>query len=147
MSSKYWIDDDGSASIEFITIGMLLTVPLVYLVLVLAQFQAGALVTEGAARNAARTVAIHGEAGLDSAEATTRLALADAGFDDVEAEIVVDCGEHGCNAPAGRVTVTVSVVVPLPLVPPVLDLDTALGIPVSAVVTQPVSEHFIEVSP
>lgn len=147
MSLKSWTSDDGSASIEFITIGMLLTIPLVYLVLVLAQLQAGALLTEGIARNAARTVAMHGEAGIASAETTALLALSDAGFEGAEASMTVDCGEAGCDQANGRVTVTVTVVVPLPLVPSVLDLDTALAIPVSANATQPVSAHFIQGSP
>lgn len=147
MLLKFWTTDEGSASIEFITIGMLLTVPLVYLVLALAQLQAGVLVSEGAARNAARTVAMHGSAGIAGAEATTTLALADAGLEGTDAEMTIDCGATGCDAASGAVTVTVEIVVPLPLVPPVLNLDTALGIPVSASVTQPVSEHFIQRSP
>ncbi|WP_293695154.1 TadE family protein [uncultured Agrococcus sp.] len=144
---KRWSEDDGTASLEFITVGMLLTVPLVYLILALAQIQAGALAAEGAVRNAARTIAMHGEAGFESAETTTLLALADAGFDDTEAELTVDCGEVGCEQLGGTVTVTISFVVPLPLVPAVLDLDTALGIPIAATATQPVSEHITEAHP
>ena len=144
---KRWTEDDGTASLEFITVGMLLSVPLVYLIVALAQIQAGALAAEGAARNAARTIAMHGESGFESAEMTTLLALTDAGFDDTDAELTVDCGELDCEQLGGTVTVTIAFVVPLPLVPPVLDLDTALGIPVEATATQPVSEHITEVQP
>jgi len=47
-------DDAGSASIEFLTAGMLLLVPIVYLVILVAAVQSAALATEGAARQAAR---------------------------------------------------------------------------------------------
>jgi hypothetical protein len=46
-SSRRWTDrvvaDDGSASLEFITAGLLLLVPLVYLVLTLSALQTAAL--------------------------------------------------------------------------------------------------------
>ncbi|RII97030.1 hypothetical protein DZF97_17400, partial [Clavibacter nebraskensis] len=49
-----WADDRGSAVLEFITAGVLLLVPLVYLVLAMSAIQGAALGTEGAARQAAR---------------------------------------------------------------------------------------------
>lgn len=49
--SRPWVDrlrrDDGTASLEFLTVGILLLVPLVYLVLAVAAIQAGALGVEG----------------------------------------------------------------------------------------------------
>ena len=46
--------DDGTAALEFVTAGLILLVPLVYLILAVASVQAGALAVEGAARQAAR---------------------------------------------------------------------------------------------
>ena len=59
---RRWTDDDGNASLEFITAGMILLLPLVYLVLVVAAVQAGSLAVEGAARQAVRVFvqATHG---------------------------------------------------------------------------------------
>ena len=47
-------DETGTAALEFITVGLILLVPLVYLVLALASLQAGTFAVEGAARQAAR---------------------------------------------------------------------------------------------
>ena len=47
---RHWTEDEGSASLEFITAGMILLLPLVYLVLVMAALQGGSLAVEGAAR-------------------------------------------------------------------------------------------------
>ena len=140
MFSRRWNDDTGSAALEFISVGMLLIVPLVYLVIALAQLQAGALAAEGAARNAARTIALHGENGMHAAEATVALALADAGLAGAPYDIHVDCGGD-CQAPGGSITISVTAQIPLPLVPQALDLDTALAIPISASSTQPISLH------
>ncbi|MDQ1574531.1 MAG: hypothetical protein QOH44_2090, partial [Actinomycetota bacterium] len=41
------MDDGGSAALEFITAGLLLLVPLVYLILAMAAIQGGALSVEG----------------------------------------------------------------------------------------------------
>lgn len=50
--------ESGSASLEFVTVGVILLVPLVYLVLAVAAIQAGVLATEGAARHAARVYSL-----------------------------------------------------------------------------------------
>ena len=53
LSSRF-ASEQGSASLEFITVGMVMLIPLVYLVLTMSAIQAGALAAEGAARQAAR---------------------------------------------------------------------------------------------
>lgn len=50
-------DDAGSAALEFITIGVILLVPLVYLVVALGAIQEQTLGVEAAARHIARTIA------------------------------------------------------------------------------------------
>ena len=73
----------GSASLEFLTVGMILLVPLVYLVLVVAAIQGGALAVEGAARQAARVAVLAAtQASADAAvDRVVRVALADYGVD------------------------------------------------------------------
>lgn len=144
--SKRWTGDDGSASLEFITVGMILLVPLVYLVLTMAAIQAGALAVEGAARQAARVFVQSGTiaAAESSAERAVQFALADYGLSPDQAQVAVTCSPNPslCLTRRGFVTVSVSVVVPLPLVPPVLDLDVPLGVTLESSATQQVSRFW-----
>lgn len=139
-------DDTGSASLEFITAGMLLLLPLVYLVLVMSAVQAGALAVEGAARQAAR-VFVQGETARTAsaqAERAIQFALADYGLDAAEATVAVSCAPNPseCLTRLGTVTVDVGVSVALPLVPPGLTLDVPLAIPLEASATQQVSRFW-----
>ena len=47
-------DERGSAVLEFLVVGVLLTLPVFYLVITLARLQAGAYAVSGAAREAGR---------------------------------------------------------------------------------------------
>lgn len=136
-------DDSGSASLEFLTVGVLLLVPLVYLVLVLGQIQHAVLGLEGGARHAARTVATADsrDVGMAAADRALRVALADAGLASDAVDVVISCAPQpdACDTPRGTVTVRVAASVPLPFAPPVLGLDVGLAVPISAVATQPVS--------
>jgi len=136
----------GSASLEFITTGMILLLPLVYLILTMSELQAGSLAVEGAARQAVR-VFVQSES---VAEATARsqravdFALADHGLPPGSAKIQVSCTPRPteCLHRRGQVSVTVSTAVTLPLIPPILDLDVALSIPVRSVATEQVSRFW-----
>lgn len=77
-------DDAGSAIVEFVTAGVLLLIPTVYLVVAMARIQAGVFATEGGARSAARTLsAADTEAeGRAAAARIVGYALSDQGFDD-----------------------------------------------------------------
>jgi hypothetical protein len=139
-------DDDGSASLEFITAGMILLVPLVYLVLVLSQLEAGAFAVEGAARQAARVLVQSSSVaqGTASAKTAVRFALDDYGLDADDAQISVRCSPRptACLTRQGYVTVTVTTRVVLPLVPPILNLDVPLSVPMSSSATQQVSRFW-----
>lgn len=144
--SRRWTDDEGSASLEFISIGMILLIPLVYLVLAMSAIQGGALAVEGAARQAAR-VFVQSEsigAAQASAERAIVFALADYGLSPDQAEVSVSCSPNPshCLTRHGFVTVTIAVVVPLPLIPPVLDLDVPLGVTLESTATQQVSRFW-----
>ena len=138
--------DEGSASLEFITAGLLLLLPLVYLVLTMAQLQAGAFAVEGAARQAARVYvqsATTAEAN-SAAQRAIEFALADYGLDTDTVTASVSCSPNpaNCLTRRGLVTIQVSTSVPLPLVPPVLDLDVPLSVAVNSTATQQVSRFW-----
>jgi hypothetical protein len=144
--SRRWTDDDGSASLEFVTVGMILLIPLVYLVLTMATIQAGALAAEGAARQAARVFVQSGNLASAQASAATAVefALADHGVDPDSASIAVTCRPNpgACLTRRGFVTVAVDFFVPLPLAPTVLTGGLPLSIPVHATATQQVSRFW-----
>ena len=145
--SRPWTsDDDGSASLEFITAGLLLLVPIVYLVLTMASIQAGAFSVEGAARQAARVYvqsATPGEANAAASRAI-EFALADYGLDASDVTVSVSCSPNParCLTRRGFVTVTVTTRVALPLVPPILNLDVPFSVPLTATATQQVSRFW-----
>lgn len=135
--------ENGSASIEFITVGMLLLVPTVYLVLALSAIQSASFAVEGAARQAARVFVQSSTVGGGEAAAARAIAvtLADYGLDAGDARVAISCSPDpaDCLARRGFVTVSVSTVAPLPLFPAVLGADIPAGVPIDSVATEQVS--------
>lgn len=144
--SRHWSSDDGSASLEFITVGMILLVPLVYLVLALSAVQSGALAAEGAARQAARVFVLAPDeaAARDRAERAVEVGLDDYGIkaDTAQVEIACSAAPLTCLTRQESVTVTVRIRVALPLVPDVLALRNVASIPLEARATQTVSRFW-----
>ncbi len=136
-------DESGSASLEFITAGLILLLPLVYLVLTMSALQAGSFAVEGAARQGVRVFVQARTVEQAKAEAVRAVdfALADYGLSGADATVVVTCTPHprDCLTRLGQVTMSVSVRVALPLTPPVLTLDVPLGVTLSATSTEQVS--------
>jgi hypothetical protein len=116
-------DDTGSAVVEFVLLGVLLLVPVVYLVVTLASLQAASFATDGGARAAARAfVTAHDEqAGRAAAADAVRLALLDHRLPAPDDALTVACTQQPCLTPDGRVVVTVTVDVVLPGVPEMFD--------------------------
>lgn len=144
-SSRRWADD-GSASLEFVGAGLLLLVPLVYLVLALSAVQAATLAADGAARQATR-VFVQASSLAEARRAAARaiqVTLADYGLDAAAASVDVRCRPRpsACLTRRGFVTVTIRLVVPLPLQPPVLDTGLPAGVRVSATTTEQVSRFW-----
>jgi len=139
--------DRGSASLEFITAGLILLVPLVYLVLAMSVLQGGAFAVEGAARQAARVYVqapTVGEAEA-RAERAVLVGLADYGIDAADAEVSISCAGGGvCLSRRSVVTVTVRVVVDLPFVPAVITRSNGGSVPLEATATQTVSRFWHE---
>ena len=141
--SRRFADDEGSASLEFLTIGLILLVPTVYLVLTVSSIQAAAFAVEGAGRQAARVFVqapdlVSAEA---SAERALAFALADHGIEE-EAVLTVTCQPAACLTRQGFVTVDIELSVALPLVPPVLVGDFPLAVPLHATATGQVSRFW-----
>lgn len=117
-------DDRGSAVVEFVVLGVVLLLPVVYLVLTVGRIQAGTYAVDGAARAAARAYTAAPEEGLGAARAlaAVRVSLLDQGFDvDPASVTVVECSASPCLTPSATVAVRVSLDVVLPGVPAFVD--------------------------
>jgi len=117
-------DDGGNAVVEFVVLGTLLLMPVVYLVLAVGRIQAGSFAVDGGARAAARayTTAADDAQGSARAQTAVQLALLDQGFGaDAGPDLQVGCSATPCLTPQSRVVVQVSLDVVLPGVPGFLD--------------------------
>ena len=152
----------GSAIVEFIGVGTLVLVPAVYLVLTVADLQAGLFAVESGAREAGRILAgpgggtrgPGGPAGregpvADGAGATAwaqAVARAERAVDLAAtdqrlsggADLEVRCAADPCRTPDATVTVVASAQVPLPLVPDALAAHLGTAVTVRA-------EHLVRV--
>jgi len=133
--------------VEFVVAGLLMLVPLVYLVLALSAVQAAAFATEGSARQAARAY-VRSASPADATAAAgraVRIGLADYGLDAASADVSVVCApEPGrCLSRRGTVAVTVRVAVPLPLLPQAVSASTPLAVPVEGRAVQAVSRFWV----
>lgn len=141
--SPSMIDDEGSAALEFITVGVILLVPLVYLIIALGAIQEQTLGVGAAARHVARTIVRAPDAA--TAAVRSELVLADVtdqyGIDEESTEVSVACVPVGTECPSAGavVTVTVTASVSLPLMPAVFGSDSAAAIRVEGSAVQKVS--------
>src|SRR5690606_27732169 len=114
-------DDSGSAALEFITVGVLLLVPLVYLVLALGAIQEQTLGVEAAARHTARVIGQAPDAETAGARGDAVLAsvIREYGIDDDAVDVQISCrpATGPCPAAGSTVIVTVSTRVSLPFMP------------------------------
>ncbi|MDJ0356408.1 MAG: hypothetical protein M3021_05920 [Actinomycetota bacterium] len=105
--------------VEFVFLAVLLMIPVVYLVITVGQMQGGAYAVTGAADQAAKVYvsAPDPASARAAAEEAVLLAMADHGFSDGRARLDISCEPAGCLSPGALVTATVTLAVPLPLVP------------------------------
>lgn len=139
--------EDGSASLEFITAGVILLVPLVYLVLAISTVQSATFAVEGAARQAARVFVTSDSLEMAQARADQAITfgLADYGLGRDRATVSVHCGAQACLVPDSLVTIEVTTVVPLPLIPPILGINQIAAVPVTSSSTAHVSRFHVGV--
>lgn len=136
-------NDEGSAALEFVTVGVILLIPLVYLVVALGVIQEQTLGAEAAARHTARAVATAPDAATAArlGEAVLAETTQQYGLDPDSVDISLACAPAVVECPSAGVTllVTVAARVRLPGVPAVFGLDRAASIEVRAQSAQKVS--------
>lgn len=133
-------DESGTALVEFVWLGLLLLVPLVYLMVSVSEVQRAAYGTSTASRAAGRAFILSPDASTGHARAVSaaRVALADQGVDEDAIDIDIECAPDpdDCLVPESTVTVVVSVRQRLPLAPDVLG-GSAPAITVDSTHTEP----------
>src|SRR4051794_5816628 len=101
----------GSAALEFIVVGLILLVPLVYLVVALGLIQGQSLGVEAGARHIARAVSMSTDA--DSARATADRVLdsvvEEYGIDPRAIDVGLSCRPAGATCPQAGATLVVTV--------------------------------------
>lgn len=135
-SRRWGTDDDGSAALEFITVGVILLVPLVYLVIALGAVQEQTLGVEAAARHTARAIAMSTDAAGAARNGDAVLAgiTAEYGLDADQVDVTLSCSpaSRGCPSAGATLVVSVHARVRLPLIPPLFGLDRAASVVVEA---------------
>jgi hypothetical protein len=128
--------DEGSAVVEFVSLGVLMLIPLVYLVMTLGRIQAAAFASDSAARAAARAFsdAPDDATGLARARSAVRLGLGDQGFDvDPAKAMQPTCAASPCLTPGSRISIRVSVDVVLPGIPALIDQFASTHVTVQSI--------------
>lgn len=117
-------DERGSAVVELVWLGTLLLLPLVWVVVAVAEVQGGAFDTSAAARAAGRAFALAPDdaTGMERARVAARQALADQGLASAPMDVSVTCEPFpgDCHDGTSVVTVRVATEVALPVLPDVL---------------------------
>jgi hypothetical protein len=108
--------DRGSAVVEFLFLGTLLLVPVVYFITSVGQVQAASFAVVSAADHGAKVFAAAASpaAGRAQAEQAAQVAARDFGFDGGRLRVGLSCSAQPCLEPGSMVTVDVSLEVPLP---------------------------------
>lgn len=119
--------EDGSAVVELVWLGILLLVPILWIVVSVFDVQRGAFAVSAAARSAGRAFALAptDAEGERRATAVARQALADQGLDAAPLQVTVSCTPYprDCHRGTSVITVRVATRVDLPLMPDVLGGD------------------------
>ena len=134
-------DEQGSALVEFAWLGILLLIPMVWIVLSVFEVQRGALGVSAAARAAGRAFALAPDDadGRRRAEQVARQALADQGLEGAPLRVEVTCSPFpgDCHAGTSVITVRIESHVDLPLLPsalgggaPSFALDATHAVPI-----------------
>lgn len=136
-------DEQGSALVELVWLGVILIVPVVYVVVSAFQVQQGAFATAGAARAAARAYALAPDdaTGTLRARAAAQAVYADHRITDHDPDLSVSCDPAGdCRSGGSVITVSVSTTVPLPYLPDFLAQDRT-GVRVEGTHTVPIGRY------
>jgi Flp pilus assembly protein TadG len=117
-------DERGSALVEVSWLGILLVLPVLWIVMSVFEVQRGAFAVSAAARAAARAYALAPDdaSGLTRARTAARLALDDQGVYEVTPDVHVSCTPYpgDCHQGTSVITVSIHSRVVLPMMPSVL---------------------------
>jgi Flp pilus assembly protein TadG len=117
-------DQQGSALVELVWLGLIVLVPLIWIVVSVFEVQRGAYAVSAAARAAGRAYALADDDGSGRAAARAVMArtLADQGVAGMTGSIDVSCSPFpgSCHQASSVVTVRVDSRVALPLMPKIL---------------------------
>lgn len=115
----------GSALVEFCWVGLILFIPITWVVISVFEVQRGAFAVNGAARAAARAYALAPDdaTGAARARAVVDQTLADQGGQGQVGTLHVSCEPfpHDCHAGTSLITVRIESGVTLPFLPSILD--------------------------
>lgn len=112
--------DTGSAMVEFTFLGLLLMVPVAYVMFTVFQVQSAAYAVSAATREAGRAFTTASAAGIDPQTRATMaaaVALADHGHDLAPGQLSLSCSAQPCLTRGAAVTARIDLQVPLPLLP------------------------------
>ena len=135
-------DERGSALVELTWLGVLLLIPLLWIVLSVFEVQRGAFAVDAAARAAGRAYALAptDAEGRQRAEAAARLALEDQGIS-APLDLRITCTPYprDCHSGTSVITVVIASRVDLPLLPSFLG-GGAPGFALDATHTVPIGQ-------
>lgn len=123
-------DETGGAIVEFHFLGILLLVPVVYILLTVLDVQRSSYGVTQAAREAGRMYVATGDEAAARLAAT--VALRDQGVDPAAVSVTLSCSVAPCYQPGAEITVTIDTDVALPLIPDVIAGVIHTEVPVSA---------------
>jgi hypothetical protein len=119
--------EGGSALVELSWLGILLLVPMLWIVVSVFEVQRGAFAVSGAARAAGRAYALapSDAVGRARAEAAAQRALADQGIGGAPLDVRITCTPYpqDCHRGTSVITVVIASRVDLPLMPEILGGD------------------------
>lgn len=121
----------GSAIVEFHALGLVLLIPLVYVLLAALDVQRATYGVTHAAREAGRVYVSGGDE--RAARIAANVALTDQGVTPGDVAVSFACVATPCRSPGAEITVTVSTSVPLPFLPDMFADAARARIPVQAV--------------
>ncbi len=116
-------DDGGNAIVEFVYLGVLLMVPLVYVLLTVFTVQRAAYAASSAAREAGRVYVTSeslDDAGTRAFTAAS-IVMRDSNLALAASDLRIRCSSDPCLAPGSRVDVVIAYDVSLPLLPRIFD--------------------------
>lgn len=121
MSGRQRRGERGSALVEFCWVGLILFVPITWIVITVFEVQQGAFALNGAARAAARAYALAPDdaMGAARAQAVVDQTLLDQGGEGQAGKVTVSCTpfRDNCHAGTSLITIHITSAVALPLLP------------------------------